>query len=81
MICRGPRFGVPERGMGGAPFGPIQAPAARLLTTIYFTQRAENGSARAMTVSVAVVGGVVVLCLGLVWLLPLHTPPDAGWGD
>lgn len=30
----------------------------------------------AMTVSVAVVGAVVVVCLGVVWLLPQNAPDE-----
>jgi hypothetical protein len=29
-----------------------------------------------MTVSVAVVGGIAALCLGLVWLLPRDAPSE-----
>jgi len=35
-----------------------------------FFQTAQHGAGHAMTVSVAVVGAIALLCLGLVWLLP-----------
>jgi len=47
-----------------------------VVTTIYFTQRSRHGSAHAMVVSVAVVGAIALLCLGLVWLLPKSAPPE-----
>ena len=42
---------------------------------MYFSQRAQHGAAHAMTVSVAVVGAIALLDLGLVWLLPRSAPP------
>jgi hypothetical protein len=47
-----------------------------VVTTVYFSQRAEQGAGHAMTVSVAVVGGIAALCLGLVWLLPRNAPSE-----
>ena len=41
-----------------------------MVTTAYFSQRAEHGTGHAMLVSVAVVAAIAALCLGLVWLLP-----------
>jgi len=37
----------------------------------------ESWSGHAMTVSVAVVGGIALLCLGLVWLLPRRAAEQA----
>ena len=61
---------------------PVRSPAlasgvgSAVVTTIYFTQRSRHGSAHAMVVSVAVVGAIALLCLGLVWLLPKSAPPE-----
>jgi hypothetical protein len=41
-----------------------------VVTTVFFTVAAAHGGAQAMTTSVIVVAGILVLCLGLVWLLP-----------
>lgn len=35
-----------------------------------------HGAGHAMTVSVAVVGAIAALCLGLVWLLPEKAAPE-----
>jgi hypothetical protein len=40
------------------------------VTTVFFSIAARQGGAHAMTTSVLVVAGIVVICLGLVWLLP-----------
>ncbi len=42
---------------------------------MYFSQRAQHGAAHAMTVSVAVVGAIVLLDLALAWLPPKSAPP------
>ncbi|MGP0107816.1 MAG: MFS transporter [Acidimicrobiales bacterium] len=62
---------------GGSASGSLSAVqqlaaavGAAVVTTVYFGQRTAHGPAHAMTVSVAVVGGIAALCLGLVWLLP-----------
>ena len=47
-----------------------------VVTTVYFSQRAQHGAGPAMTVSVAVVAAIAVGCLGLVWLLPKSAAPD-----
>lgn len=64
---------------GGSASGSLSAVqqlaaavGAAVVTTVYFGQRSAHGPARAMTVSVAVVGSIAALCLGLVWLLPRH---------
>jgi len=46
-----------------------------IVTTVYFRQVAQGG-AHAVTVSVAVVGAVIVVCLGMVWLLPKKAADD-----
>ena len=43
---------------------------------VYFSQRTQHGAGHAMTVSVAVVGAITLLCLGLVWLLPKSAPQE-----
>ncbi|MFZ2056420.1 MAG: hypothetical protein WAV54_03305 [Acidimicrobiales bacterium] len=41
-----------------------------VVTTVFFSVLRDSGGAKAMTVSVLVVGVVIVLCFALVWLLP-----------
>ena len=56
-----------------------QLPAAigsAVATTIYFSQRTHHGTAHAMAVSIAIVGAIAALCLGLVRLLPKSAPAD-----
>jgi hypothetical protein len=48
-----------------------------VVTTVYFSQRPHQGAGHAMTVSVAVVGAIALLCLGLVWLLPKSAPQES----
>ena len=47
-----------------------------VVTTVYFSRRPQYGAAHAMTVSVAVMGPIALLDLGLVWLLPKSAPPE-----
>jgi len=69
-----------EAGSASGALSAVQQLAAAIgsavVTTVYFTQRAQHGAAHAMTVSVAVVGAIAVADLGLVWLLPKSGPPD-----
>jgi EmrB/QacA subfamily drug resistance transporter len=67
-----------EAGSASGSLSAVQqlaaAVGAAVVTTVYFGQRASHGPAHAMTASVAVVGGIAALCLGLVWLLPRVAP-------
>jgi MFS family permease len=69
-----------EAGSASGALSAVQQLAAAIgsavVTTVYFTQRTQHGAAHAMTVSVAVVGAIALLDLGLVWLLPKSAPPD-----
>jgi EmrB/QacA subfamily drug resistance transporter len=69
-----------EAGSASGALSAVQQLAAAIgsavVTTVYFTQRAQHGAAHAMTVSVAVVGAIALADLGLVWLLPKAAPPD-----
>ncbi|HEY5352003.1 MAG TPA: MFS transporter [Streptosporangiaceae bacterium] len=69
-----------EAGSASGSLSAVQQLAAAIgsavVTTVYFSQRAQHGAAHAMTVSVAVVGAIALLGLGLVWLLPKSAPPD-----
>lgn len=69
-----------EAGSASGSLSAVQQLAAAigtaLVTTVYFGQRSEHGSGHAMTVSVAVVGAIALLGLGLVWLLPKSAPQD-----
>jgi heme/copper-type cytochrome/quinol oxidase subunit 4 len=47
-----------------------------IVTTVFFSVLRDSGGAKAMTASVLVVAIVVVVCLGLVWLLPRSAPVD-----
>jgi len=69
-----------EAGSASGSLSAVQQLAAAMgsavVTTVYFTQRADRGAAHAMTISVAVVGAIVVVCLGLTRLLPRSAPPQ-----
>jgi EmrB/QacA subfamily drug resistance transporter len=69
-----------EAGSASGALSAVQQLAAAIgsavVTTVYFTQLAHHGAAHAMTVSVAVVGAIALLDLGLVWLLPRSASPD-----
>jgi EmrB/QacA subfamily drug resistance transporter len=69
-----------EAGSASGALSAVQQLAAAIgaavVTSVYFTQRAEHGAGHAMLVSVAVVAAITALCLGLVWLLPASAPAD-----
>ncbi|HUD36710.1 MAG TPA: MFS transporter [Streptosporangiaceae bacterium] len=69
-----------EAGSASGSLSAVQQLASAIgsavVTTVYFTQLRDAGSARAMTTSVAVVGGITILCLALVWLLPRQPQPE-----
>jgi len=69
-----------EAGSASGALSAVQQLAAgigsAIVTTVYFSQLAEHGAAHAMTVSVAVVGAIAALGLGLVWLLPRSAPAE-----
>lgn len=69
-----------EAGSASGAFSAVQQLAAAIgsavVTTIYFGQQVHHDAAHAMTISVAVVGAITALCLGLVWLLPKSAPAD-----
>jgi len=69
-----------EAGSASGALSAVQQLAAAIgsavVTTVYFSQRAQHGAGHAMTVSVAVVGAIAVLCLGLAWLLPRSAPEE-----
>jgi EmrB/QacA subfamily drug resistance transporter len=69
-----------EAGSASGSLSAVQqlatAIGAAVVTTVFFSVLRHSGGARAMTVSVAVVAVVIVLCLGLVWLLPRAAPTD-----
>jgi len=69
-----------EAGSASGALSAVQQLAAAtgsaVVTTVYFSQQTRHGVARAMTVSVGVVGAIAALCLGLVWLLPKKPPAD-----
>jgi MFS family permease len=69
-----------EAGSASGSLSAVQqlagAIGSAIVTTVFFSILREGGGVRAMTVSVLVVACVVVLCLGLVWLLPRAAPVD-----
>ena len=71
-----------EAGSASGALSAVQQLAAALgsavVTTIYFGQAARHGAATAMTLSVAVVGGITLLCLTLVPLLPTSAAQEPG---
>jgi EmrB/QacA subfamily drug resistance transporter len=68
-----------EAGSASGALSAVQqlaaAIGAAIVTTVYFSQQAHHGAVHAMTTSVAVVGAIAALCLGLVWLLPKSANP------
>jgi hypothetical protein len=69
-----------EAGSASGALSAVQQLAAAIgsavVTTVYFSQRAEHGAGHAMLVSVAVVAAIAFLCLGLAGLLPRSAPAD-----
>ena len=67
-----------EAGSASGSLSAVQQLAAAIglavVTTVYFSQRAEHGAGHAMLVSVAVVAVIAVGCLALTWLLPASAP-------
>ena len=63
-----------EAGSASGSLSAVQQLAAAIgsaaMTTVYFRSLARSGQAHATTVSLIVVGAVVLLCCGLVWQLP-----------
>ena len=74
-----------EAGSASGSLSAVQQLASAIgsavITTIYFTQRTANGASSAMTTSLVVVGAITVVCLGLVWLLPVQAPPRSRMED
>jgi EmrB/QacA subfamily drug resistance transporter len=68
-----------EAGSASGSLSAVQqlanALGAAVVTTVYFNQVAQGGI-HAMTVSVAVAGTIILICLGLVWLLPAKAQPE-----
>jgi len=69
-----------EAGSASGALSAVQQLAAAIgsaaVTTVFFSLAAAHGGVDAMIVSVVVVAAIVVLCLGLVWLLPRAAPPE-----
>jgi EmrB/QacA subfamily drug resistance transporter len=69
-----------EAGSASGALSAVQQLAAAIgsavVTTVFFSVAARHGGAEAMTTSLLVVAGIVVLCLGLVWLLPRAAPAE-----
>ncbi len=69
-----------EAGSASGALSAVQqlatAIGSAVVTTVYFRQVSSHGGISAATVSVAVVGAIIVLCLALVWLLPEKAPAD-----
>jgi EmrB/QacA subfamily drug resistance transporter len=69
-----------EAGSASGSLSAVQqlatAIGSAIVTTVFFGVLRHHGGTRAMTVSLLAVAGVVVLCLGLVWLMPPTAPPD-----
>lgn len=69
-----------EAGSASGALSAVQqlavAVGSAVVTTIFFSLAAAHGGVDAMIVSVLVVAAIVVLCLGLVWLLPRAAPEE-----
>jgi MFS family permease len=68
-----------EAGGASGSLSAVQQLAAAIgsavVTTIYFNNLG-SGASHAIALSLLVVGGLVVACLGLVWLMPTTAPPE-----
>jgi EmrB/QacA subfamily drug resistance transporter len=68
-----------EAGSASGSLSAVQQLAAAIgsavITTVFFGQL-QHGGVPALRVSVAVVAGITVLCLALVWLMPKSAPAD-----
>ncbi len=69
-----------EAGSASGSLSAVQQLAAAIgsaiVTTVFFGVLRDSGGVRAMTVSVLAVAIVIVICLGLVWLLPRAAPAE-----
>jgi EmrB/QacA subfamily drug resistance transporter len=69
-----------EAGSASGALSAVQqlatAIGSAVVTTIFFSTLRIDGGIRAMTTSVLVVAAIVVVCLGLVWLLPRAAPAE-----
>ena len=69
-----------EAGSASGALSSVQQLATAIgsaaITTIYFNLQGKDGGSTAMTISILVVAGIIVLCLGLVWLLPKSAPAE-----
>ena len=74
------RRGGEEAGSASGSLSAVQQLAAAIgsavVTTVYFAQAGHGTAVHALAVSVAVVAGITLACLGLVWLLPRTAPAD-----
>jgi Na+/melibiose symporter-like transporter len=71
-----------EAGSASGALSAVQqlatAIGSAVVTTIFFSTLRTDGGTKAMAVSVVVVAAIVVVCLGLVWLLPKAAPGEDG---
>lgn len=71
-----------EAGSASGSLSAVQQLASAIgsavITTVYFVGHAAHGKEAAMATSLVVVGVVVIICLGLVWLLPTHPAEESG---
>jgi EmrB/QacA subfamily drug resistance transporter len=69
-----------EAGSASGSLSAVQqlatAIGSAVVTTVFFDVLRQRGGVHAMLVSLLVVAGLVVLCLGLVWLLPREAASD-----
>lgn len=72
--------GGEEAGSASGSLSAVQQLAAAIgaavVTTVYFAQAGHATAVHALAVSVVVVAGITVLCLGLVWLLPARAAAE-----
>jgi EmrB/QacA subfamily drug resistance transporter len=70
-----------EAGSASGSLSAVQQLAAAIgsavVTTVYFAQAGHGTAVHALAVSVAVVAGITLACLGLVWLLPAKAPAES----
>jgi MFS family permease len=70
-----------EAGSASGSLSAVQQLAAAIgsavVTTVYFAQAGHSTAVHALAVSVAVVAGITLACLGLVWLLPAKAAAES----
>lgn len=73
-----PRDASSASGALGAVQQLAEGAGSALVTSVYFSVMQGHGTQTAMIATLAVVGGALLLCCALVWLLPRRSAVQAG---